>query len=377
MMVDISWMINRIIIEKIRTVEVMNKGYPKIVWTIATKDILSAVKNKAILIFLLITVTMILMNNISFSRNNEPRIVVCSDGKSSLVEKLRGSSEVEVDQVGTLQEMEGLLGGENDAALGLHIPGDVDVQEAGSELILKGYVIHWVSDAQVGRLKTQIETEIGKIVGREVSIQVEGKQVYSQPGSFGHAWEVSFSTVLVLTFLGLFLLPNLIVVEKRTKTMDALLISPASTGQILLAKALAGMFYYLVAVVVILAFNWELVVHLEIFTMAVMVGGLFSIGLGLLLGYFLDRQIIVNAISYALLMGLIAPIFLTLFTSYLPGIFGELLGLVPTVSFAMLLELAFSGGVFMGEVVFGGSVLLLSGVLVWVVLIWRVRRMDR
>jgi hypothetical protein len=183
--------------------------------------------------------------------------------------------------------------------------------------------------------------------------------------------------VLVLTFLALFLVPNLIVVEKRTKTMDALLISPASAGQMVLAKAFAGMFYYLVAVVVILTFNWELVVHVDILAVAIAGGGLFSIGLGLLLGCIFDRQILVNATSYALLIGLMAPIFLTLFTSYLPDFIGELLGLVPTVAFVRLLEFAFSVGVFLGQTVFSSVVLFLSGVLVWTVLIWRECRKDR
>jgi hypothetical protein len=77
------------------------------------------------------------------------------------------------------------------------------------------------------------------------------------------------------------------------------------------------------------------------------------------------------------LIGLMAPIFLTLFTSYLPDFIGELLGLVPTVAFVRLLEFAFLGGVFLGQTVFSSVVLFLSGVLVWTVLIWRECRKDR
>lgn len=356
----------------------MKKGCAQIVWTIAAKDILDAVKNKATLIFLILTVAMIFMNNISFSESAIPEVVIYSGRNSGLVQKLRESSGMEVDEVGTLKEMEERLGGENDVVLGLWIPDDMDdAREAGDGATLEGYVVHWARDAQVMKLKSQVEGQIEELVGLDVSIHVDGNRVYPPPGLFGRAWEVSFSMVLVLTFLALFLVPNLIVVEKRTKTMDALLISPASVGQMVLAKALAGMFYYLVAVAVILTFNWKLVVHLGILGVAVVGGGLFSIGLGLLLGYLFDRQIIVNAISYALLMGLMAPIFLTLFTSYLPDFWGDLLGLVPTVSFAKLLELAFSGGEFLEQTVFNGVVLLLSGVLVCMILVWRARITDR
>ena len=285
---------------------------------------------------------------------------------------------MEVDEAGTLQEMQERLGGENDVVLGLWIPdGLYDMREADDEIIFEGYVVHWARDAKVKRLKSQVEEQIEGLVGCDVTVHVDDNVVYPPPGLFGHAWEVSFSMVLVLTFLALFLVPNLIVVEKQTKTMDALLISPASAGQMVLAKAFAGMFYYLVAVVVILTFNWELVVHVDILAVVIAGGGLFSIGLGLLLGCIFDRQILVNATSYALLIGLMAPIFLTLFTSYLPDFFGELLGLVPTVAFVRLLEFAFSGGVFLGQTVFSSVVLFLSGVLVWMVLIWRECRKDR
>lgn len=371
-------MTGQVIDQEIKAVEAMKGSCAQIVWTIAAKDILDAVKNKATLIFLALTVIMILMNNISFSGTAIPEIIICPSGNSSLVQRLRESSGMEVNEAGTLQEMQERLGGENDVVLGLLIPDDLDdVREADDEIIFDGYVVHWAKDAKVKRLKSQVEGQIEELVEWEVSIHVDDNVVYPPPGLYGHAWEVSLSMVLVLTFLALFLVPNLIVVEKRTKTMDALLISPASAGQMVLAKALAGMFYYLVAVVVILALNWELVVHVDILAVAIAGGGLFSIGLGLLLGYIFDRQIIVNAISYALLMGLIAPIFLTLFTSYLPDFLRDLLGLVPTVAFARLLEFAFSGEVFLGQTMFGAVVLFMSGVLVWTVLIWRERRKDR
>ncbi len=358
--------------------EVQSKGYLQIAWTIAAKDIFGAVKNKAILIFLFLTAVMILMNNISFSKSANPEIVIYSKSHSDLLQKLNGKSGLEISIAGSFEDMEKALGSGNEVVLGLHIPGDVeDEREADSGLILQGYVIHWAGNTQVGRLKTQVEREIEEILGRDVTIQVEGNRVYSQPGLFGHAWEVSFSMVLVLSFLALFLVPNLVVVEKRTRTMDSLLISPASTGQIILGKALAGGFYYLVAVGVILALNWRLVVHLEVLSLTLVSGGLFCIGLGLLLGYLIDRQVIVNATSYALLVGLMAPVFMILFTPFLPSFVGNLLEFVPTVSFTKLLELAFSGGMFVEKILLNGAILLLTGALVWVILIWRARGMDR
>jgi hypothetical protein len=139
----------------------MKNGYAQIVWTIAAKDILDAVKNKATLIFLILTVTMILMNNISFSESAISEIIIYPGGDSSLVQRLRGSSGMEVDEAVTLQEMQERLGGENDVVLGLRIPDGLDdMREADDEIIFEGYVVHWARDAKVKRLKSQVEGQI-------------------------------------------------------------------------------------------------------------------------------------------------------------------------------------------------------------------------
>ena len=46
------------------------------------------------------------------------------------------------------------------------------------------------------------------------------------------------NTVSLIMIMGLMLVPSLLLEEKQTKTMDALLISPANIAQVVIGKAL-------------------------------------------------------------------------------------------------------------------------------------------
>ena len=60
----------------------------------------------------------------------------------------------------------------------------------------------------------------------------------------------------MILMMGIFLVPSLLFEEKETKTMQALLVSPASIGQVVVGKALAGAFYILVTAVMMFAISW-------------------------------------------------------------------------------------------------------------------------
>ena len=62
----------------------------------------------------------------------------------------------------------------------------------------------------------------------------------------GMQTNVAYLMIYFVFSTALMLIPYLMLEEKQTKTLDALLTSPASPGQVVLGKALAGFFYILV-----------------------------------------------------------------------------------------------------------------------------------
>lgn len=170
---------------------------------------------------------------------------------------------------------------------------------------------------------------------------------------------------------------QLTIEEKESKTIDALLVSPAGASQIVIGKALAGLFYCFVVVIVMLAFNIPLVTHWEILIPAIILGALFSVALGLLLGSILNIKQQVSLWFIILIQPLVIPIFLSMMTDLLPENLFKVIQWIPTVALAKALQRGFSGeapaetyGPALAYVAF--STLVLFGLVAWVL-----RRSDR
>jgi hypothetical protein len=144
--------------------------------------------------------------------------------------------------------------------IGLVIPAESEQNLGeGQSLELRGYVL-WASRSNASRLKTDLEQRLTELNGQPVSIMIKDT-VIPQPGAMGPIRMASLTLVVTITFIGVFSVPHLMLEEKQTKTLDTLLISPASIIQVITGKALAGMFYCLVIGVTVLAFNQVFVVH--------------------------------------------------------------------------------------------------------------------
>ena len=177
--------------------------------------------------------------------------------------------------------------------------------------------------------------------------------------------------------MGVQLVPTLIFEEKQTKTMDALLVSPASISQVVVGKALAGLFYVLVSAGVMFAINWAGVVHWEVALLFVLGIGVFSVGVGLVLGSFFERQQDVASLTVLLLVVFIGALFVDMLGLDMPAVVQAMLAWVPSVALAEILRFVFLESTPWVQVwtnlgsVLGISLLLYGGV------VWKVRRSDR
>ena len=159
--------------------------------------------------------------------------------------------------------------------------------------------------------------------------------------------------------------------------MDTLLISPASVRQVVLGKALAGLFYVLTAVLAAFVFNWTFVVNWGLAIVAVLCGALLSVGLGLMLGIFFENKPLLNTWVMILLQPLLIPVFLSMIDPILPEALRTALPWVPTVALSMLFRISLTSGATLAQVMTHLGVVLASVVLVLAVVVWKVRRVDR
>jgi ABC-type Na+ efflux pump permease subunit len=357
----------------------------RIVWAIAAKDIADAVKNKTIL-SIVIGMAMLMLSTQAFpfliSLSAKPRLIVydaggSSGGDSELLTKLREDGRYGLIEVDSVEELEGALISVDGEVLGLIVPAGIDLMlAAGDEPDLDGYVA-WSHRSAADELRSDLETSLQELLGQPVTVNVAGHVVYPPTEGGGSAGMIAIVLVLILTITGGFLVPYLVLEEKQTHTLDALLVSPASPSHIVTGKAVAGLAYCLVAAAVPLAFHWSTVVSWSLVLVATLCGAVLTVGVGLLLGSLFE-----SAQQTGLLLGvpaliLMLPVVLAAVGASLPEPLAGLLPWMPTVALGKAYLVSFSGAATLA-----GALGDLAVVVAWTVpiyggVVWLVRRSDR
>lgn len=188
---------------------------------------------------------------------------------------------------------------------------------------------------------------------------------------------VTLNAVVMILMMGMFLVPNLLLEEKQTRTIQALLVSPASIGQVVAGKALAGGFYILVTAALVFGISWADVAHWGGAILFVIAGGLFSVAVGLVLGSFNDRQQDMVGPMAVLMLVLVGALVAKLLGVQLPALVEGILSWVPSVALAEVCRAAFLESVPITLVLANLGMVLAVSLLLYGVVIWKVRRSDR
>jgi ABC-2 type transport system permease protein len=354
----------------------------RIIWAIASKDMLDAVKNKSTLAILLSAVFIVVIYQVlpQWERSSDlPTVLVYDAGASQLLAALKRSPNLDVYTGYTSQaQLEGKLVGGDIPELALTLPPGFDqALERGEAPVLEGYVQHWVSDADAAQLKEQAEEEIARLVGQPVTVHLEGNVVYPSPDSGGRSFLTSLAVLLSVTMIGLGVAPYLMVEEKQTRTLDALLVSPARSSHLVIAKALTGLFYCLIAAAVVLVINADLVLHWGLAVAVVVLSSLFAVSLGLLLGSAVGAKQVLPIWSMVLITVLLMPLFLAIMKDLLPSAVHTLVTWVPTATMARVLRGSFSRD--LATMAFSVELLVVAACTGAILggVAWTVRRSDR
>jgi ABC-type transport system involved in multi-copper enzyme maturation permease subunit len=357
------------------------REYSRIIWAIATKDIADAIKNKITLTVIVSVLFIIVLYQLMPEFENGdplPRVVLYDQGNSSLVAQLKIRQDLDLVDASSQDWMESYIGHRDFVVLGLVLPKSFDnMVEEGTSLALEGYTVHWAPEEDVTELTSFFERELGVLIGRSVMIRLEGNTVFTRPDSRGMPFLISVMMVLVLTMIGISLVPNLMLEEKATKTIETLMVSPAKEWQLVAGKALSGTFYCFVALAIAYAFNTRLITHWWLVILVGISGSLFAVSIGLLLGSTIELRQQLMLWAWPVLILLLVPVFLSLLTDLLPGKVLSLLGWVPTVALSRAFRVSFTERALLSEfgpelgLVLGATVVLLAGV------VYVIRRTDQ
>jgi ABC-type Na+ efflux pump permease subunit len=350
-----------------------------IIWAIAAKDINDALRNRSTLmvVFTAIFLAAMYKGMPILGRGNPTDVFVYDAGQSRLVTELEGDARFRVRIAESIEDLQRLVTTADEGELGLAIPAGFDeALQSGARPEVTGYVA-WAHRFAASRVASRFEQWLSELEGRAVHIQVDGSPVYPQPEGQSYATRIVVAGATALVFyLGVFLVPQLMFEERRSKTLAALLVSPASAGQVVAGKALAGLFYALVGAGAMLALNLPFVVHWGLTIVGIVAGALCAVSLGLLMGSLFEapqRMAVWELVAANLLL---VPPFLLVMEDILPAAVRAVLPWLPGVALATLLRLSFSEPVPPVQlaqslaVLVAGTGLALGGVA------WRLRRSD-
>jgi len=352
----------------------------RIILAIALKDSLDALKNRTLLTLAFGILALMLSAKtlpLLLSLRSLPTLAICSSNLSSYLEPLQDREDMKLIQLDSEQQ-KSLLVDSQQLIIGMVIPNPLDLDSAHRVIHLEAFYPNWASAKLVRENILFFNKVLSDALDMDVQINFLGNKIYptTEPGY--HLLMATQTATLMILLVGLILVPYLFLDEKEQHTMEALLVSPASYNQIVIGKALAGLVYTIIAAVVVLAFNFRYIVHWELLTLCFTLGAVFSVLTGLLLGILVENQSSLGLWSSVLMFFFIGPSVVSSFVnSRLPDFLIKIFSFTPGVAINHLMKYSMYKPI-SPPLIFKSSIfLILSSLVIFLLLIWRLRGTDQ
>lgn len=343
---------------------------------IAWKDILDLLKNRATRVNVLIILALIgFFYFYSTSRPFDKRIdvVVYAEKPSSLTfqtVQLSDGNELKFYPLASLSAMKDSM---RDRELGLVIPAGFDYSSQGDDMpVLQGY-IHWAQRNKASELETQYTSMLSEGLGVPVQLSIDDNFVIPD---YDKLMSSTPQYILLATLMmAILVVPHLLIEERQTKTIEALLVSPVTSGQVVLGKALAGFFYVALSGILSFMINWAYITNWGLAILAFFCTAFFGIGTALLMGSFLKSWGQINLWSFVIMTLLILPALFGTDPTVSAGL-KYIFSLWPTTALAYMLQFSFSSGVPGAALLRELSIALGFTILIYALIVWHVRRTE-
>ncbi len=351
----------------------------RMAWIIGTKDILDALKNKNSLVNILVMLLMVAFFywlGVVRPFDQDVSVVVYAEAPSSFAfnrTSLGSGAVYTFQQASSFQDMETRLAFQD---LGLVLPASLDQTLASGGLVdLSGYIF-WANRMKVAGLEAKYSQAFSEILDRPVRIVIDRNILVPPAGSHGMPTTVASQMVYFIFFTALSLIPSLMLEEKQARTLEALLVSPASPGQVILGKSLAGFFYILIIGGLALGLYGAYIVNWALAAVALLGYALLATGLGLAVGSFIKSMKQLGLWMVLLILVLEIPPLFYMEPNLKDGV-RTILTWFPTSALASLFSFSCSTGVRAEPFLLNLAVAGMSVAIVFALVIWKVRRSDR
>jgi ABC-2 type transport system permease protein len=356
-------------------------AHMRIILAITLKDLREAVKNKTIITALVSALFVVIMYRylpVLTNMNEKPALAVFDPGDSAFAARLDANQAYDFHIYQQEDRMENFVSGNEVAVLGVTLPANFDAALAqGNQPTLDTVTQFWVSASKITDLRAAAENELSRLAGQPIRLNPQAGILYPEvKGNPLGVWG-TMSLVFVSMIIGLSLVPNLMLEEKNSKTIDALLVSPASIWDLVAGKTIAGLVFILLSILLVALIYGYVLLNPLPYILAALLGALFTVGLGLILGLIVENRGQLSMWVWILAIPLFVPAMFILLEELFPPLLIQIVRFLPTVALFQLGLAAFGQPVQLGPIAFNAAIVSIWTLAVLGVVAWRVRHISR
>ena len=298
--------------------------HPRIVLAIARRDLVDAAKNMYLIFAIVLPIAMSLLFRVLFPSDSGSGggvldIAIYDAGQSQLVQYLVDSKQFSMFFVGSAGEVRDMVS--KDKLGGLVIPANFDADVADKKMPeLPVYFNTSRGGIRQSAFYQLVEGGVRHTAGQSLPAKIVFMDISeASTGKGSAAFNLSsfyllLFLVMSLTMVGVFVVPYILVEEKEKNTLKAVLVSPATYSDVVVGKALVGLFYALLVALTLMLLNNGFTGNVLVTTLGLVLGSVFLVQVGLLMGAAFKTVAQVNSWSSIVMLALM-----------LPGMFGDFL----------------------------------------------------
>ncbi|MCJ7606005.1 MAG: ABC transporter permease [Dehalococcoidales bacterium] len=300
----------------------------KLIGVLLGKEFLHGSRGYILILAIVMPLVLSLLLNLIFGSlfSEKAKLGIVDEGNSQVVLLLEEAGSLTVTIYGDDAALRsGVESGAVD--LGVVLPEGFDSSITGNTAIdLTGYI--WGESLAKNRITigVAITDTVRDLAGLKSPVSINSVTL---GGEAGIPWNDRMLPLIVIMsiFLGGLMLPaTSIITEKARKTMNALLVTPVSLGDVFVSKGIMGLAIALCMGILILVINQAFGTHPLLLTLVLALGGVMAVVFGLILGIFLKDFATLFAVWKSGGIILFAPVLVYLF----PAIPGWVSNIFPT-----------------------------------------------
>ena len=219
--------------------------------------------------------------------SDKPELGIFDRGDSQLVAMSQGLDSINASEYSSIEDLRQVT--ESGAVdMGIVLPTGFDnaiVQ--GDTIPIEAYI--WGESLSKNRVTLPIAVAdlVRAIAGQEVPVEIESITLGEEASTPWNERLLPFIVLLGVFFGGLMLPSTSLIEEKQKKTLEALVISPASIGEIFIAKGFLGITLSIFMGVAILLLNQVFGNNTLLLIGVLALGAVMAVEIGLILGVFI------------------------------------------------------------------------------------------